>query len=205
MADEQSPERKAPLSMPVEEILLNVARSMVQAQQALDSSSLEAEVRLRQQGLDKLGLAAHWYTIPELTFDLRLAFEVGNRGELKTQMVDAEYQSRYGFNLKASSLLQTRIAATPAAESAGLSLLQARDVLQRVGRLKRVVEAYDAADTPRFEVRYQPFTKQGYAGGLWHTWLLDTPATGEAVVRALAVVDDATGEVLRLWAAEGAE
>ncbi|HET9225976.1 MAG TPA: hypothetical protein VFR31_04875 [Thermoanaerobaculia bacterium] len=188
------------VSLPVEEILLNTAHSVLEAQRVLDSYSLEQEVRIRQEGLDKLGLAATWYSIPELTFDLRLAFELGNRGELKTQMVDAEYQSRYGFNLKASSVLKTRIVASPANEPGGLSLRQTREVLQRVGQLKKVVEAYDAADTPRFEVRYRPFVAQGYAGGLWYVWLVDTSPSGAVAIRALAVLDDASGNVLRLWA-----
>lgn len=203
MADDPKPTQGQVVSLPVEEILLNTAHSVLEAQRVLDAFSLEQEVRIRQQGLDKLGLSASWYSIPELTFDLKLAFELGNRGELKTQMVDAEYQSRYGFNLKASSLLRTRIVATPAGEPAGLSLRQTRDVLEQVGRLKRVVEAYDAADTPRFEVRYHPFVTQGYAGGLWYVWLVDTAAAGEVAARALVVVDDASGKVLRLWTEAG--
>ena len=202
MAEDPAPTQSQVVSLPVEEILLNTAHSVLEAQRVLDAFSLEQEVRIRQEGLDKLGLAASWYSIPELTFELKLAFELGNRGELKTQMVDAEYQSRYGFNLKASSLLKTRIVATPATEPAGLSLRQTREVLQRVGQLKKVVETYDAADTPRFEVRYRPFVTSGYAGGLWYVWLVDTASTGEVAVRALIVVDDASGEVLRLWTKE---
>lgn len=200
MADDPASTQGQVVSLPVEEILLNTAHSVLEAQRVLDAFSLEQEVRIRQEGLDKLGLAASWYSIPELTFDLKLAFELGSRGELKTQMVDAEYQARYGFNLKASSVLKTRIVATPANEPAGLSLRQTREVLQRVGQLKKVVEAYDSADTPRFEVRYRPFVTRGYAGGLWYVWLVDTAPTGEMAVRALAVVDDASGGVLRLWA-----
>jgi hypothetical protein len=203
MADDSSPAQSQAVSLPVEDILLNTAQSVVEAQRVLDAYSLEQEVRIRQEGLDKLGLSASWYSIPELTFELKLAFELGNRGELTTQMVDAEYQSRYGFNLQASSLLKTRIVAVPANEPAGLSLRQTREVLAGVGRLKRVVEAYDAADTPRFEVRYHPFVTQGYAGGQWYVWLVDTAPAGEVAVRALAVVDDASGDVLRLWTEAG--
>lgn len=199
MADEQIPAQQAAMTMPVEEVILNAARSVVEAQRVLDAASLEAEVQIRQQGLDRLGLAARWYTIPELTLSLKLAFEIGSLGELKTQMVDADYQSRYGFNLKASSLLETRIVAAPAAEPEGLSLLAARDVLRAVGRIKQVVVAHDEADAPRFEVRYVPFVRQGYAGGLWFVWLLDTSGEGEVSIKALSVVDDGSGDVVRLW------
>lgn len=194
-------EQESP-TLPVEDILVNVAESVVEAQQALDTASLASEVRIREQELDKLGLKSHWYTIPELDFDLRLAFEIGDRGELETEMVDADYQSRYGFNLKASSLLQTRIVATPPGEVAGLSLLDERFVLERAGQIKKIVEAYDRADTPHFAVRYRPFSRTGYDGGLWYALLLDTLATGETRLRALVAVDDASREVVRLWTDE---
>jgi len=187
---------------PVEDILVSVADSVAEAQQTLDQASLATEVRIREQGLDRQGLQAHWYTIPELDFDLRLAFEIGDRGELKTEMVDADYQSRYGFNLKASSLLRTRIVATPAGESAGIALLDERTVLRTVGRIRTIVEAWDRADTPHFVTRYRAFSPQGYDGGLWTVLLLDTEPTGKPALRALAILDDASGEVVRLWTDE---
>lgn len=199
MAEEPKRSSDVP-SLPVEDILVNVANSVVEAQRALDSASLESEIRIREAELDRqFGLSAHWYTIPELNFELRLAFELNSRGELETQMVDAEYQSKYGFNLKASSLLQTRIVATPAAEIGGLSLLDQKGVLKRVGAIKRIVAAYARSDTPFFVVRYRPFVQQGYAGGLWYVFLMDALGEGGRTLRALAVVDDASGEVVRLW------
>jgi hypothetical protein len=191
-------------ALPVGEILLNVAESLVKAQQILDQSSLATEIRIREQELDKFGLKASWYTIPELDFDLRLAFELDQRGELKTQMVDAEYQSRYGFNVKASSLLQTKIKAVPPLEAQGLSLLDEKTVLKRVGQIKKVVEAYDRADTPYFLVRYRAFVPQGYAGGLWYVFIMDTLQTGQRLVHALAVVNDEDGKIIRLWSSENA-
>lgn len=187
-------------SLPVEDILVSVANSVVKAQHALDSQSLESEVRIREAELDtQFGLSANWYTIPELDFELRLAFEVGNRGEVTTQMVDAEYQSKYGFNVKASSLLNTKIVATPPAEGSGLSLLDEKQVLQEAGRIKVIVEAYDRAETPYFTVRYQPFSRTGYAGGLWYVLLMDTLLSGKNILRALATIDDTRGEIVRIW------
>lgn len=189
-------------SLPVGEILLNVAESLVKAQQTMDQASLATEIRIREEELDKFGLKASWYTIPELDFDLRLAFELDQRGELKTQMVDAEYQSKYGFNVQASSLLQTKIKAVPPLEAQGLSLLDEKTVLKQVGQIKKVVEAYARADTPYFLVRYKAFVPQGYAGGLWYVFLMDTLQTGQRSVHALAVVNDEDGKVIRLWSDE---
>jgi hypothetical protein len=203
MANETQENKKNVVSsLPVGDILLNVAESLVKAQQTMDQASLATELRIREEELDKFGMKASWYTIPELDFDLRLAFELDHRGELKTQMVDAEYQSKYGFNVQASSLLQTKIKAVPPGEAEGLSLLDEKTVLKRVGQIKKVVEAYDRADTPHFLVRYRAFTAQGYNGGLWYAFLMDTLETGQRKVRALAVMDDATGDVIRLWSDE---
>jgi hypothetical protein len=203
MANETQESKKNVVpSLPVGDILLNVAESLVKAQQTMDQASLATELRIREEELDKFGLKASWYTIPELDFDLRLAFELDHRGELKTQMVDAEYQSKYGFNVQASSLLQTKIKAVPPLEAQGLSLLDEKTVLKRVGQIKKVVEAYDRADTPHFLVRYRAFTPHGYTGGLWYVFLMDTLETGQRKVRALAVVDDATTDVIRLWSDE---
>jgi len=186
-------------SIPLEDILVDVAHSLVQAQQALDSASLASEIRIRETGLSKLGLAAHWYAIPELNFDLRLAFEIGDHGELQTQMANAEYQSKYGFNLQASSLLHTRIAAVPSTEARELSLRDQRFVLQRVGQLKTVLQAYDRCNAPHFVIRFRPYAQQGYTGGVWHVLLLDVPPSGPTILRALASVDDSSGNLLRVW------
>jgi hypothetical protein len=189
-------------SLPVEEILASVAGSVVQAQQTLDEQSLASEVRIREQELDKnFGLSATWYTIPELELELRLAFEVGNKGEVKTQMVDAAYQAKYGFDLKASSLLQSRIVAVPPGEPSGLSLLDKVVVLKKIGQLKNIAEAWGRSDAPHFTVRYVPFVRQGYNGGLWFIKLMDETLAG-AEIRALVVIDDATGDIIRLWTDE---
>lgn len=186
-------------SLPVEEILFNVAESVIKAQQELDFHSLASEIRIREAELDKFGVSAHWYTIPELTLDLRLAFELTEHGELTSQLVDAEYQSKYDFDVSASSLLKTRIVATPPIEIRGLSLLNEYSVLQGISVIKKIVEAYDQADTPYFSLLYRPFAAKGYEGGIWYIRLLDILASGETVLRAMIIVDDESGEVLRLW------
>lgn len=198
----EQPKKNPVPSLPIEEILASVAGSVVQAQQLMDEQSLDSEVRIREQELDKnFGLSATWYTIPELNLELRLAFEVGSRGEVKSQMVDAEYQSKYGFNLKASSLLQSKIVAVPPGEASGLSLLDKAVVLKKVGRLKKVAEAWGRSDTPHFTIRYLPFVRQGYDGGLWFIKLMDRTLTG-AIIRALVVVNDKTEDIVRLWTDE---
>jgi len=187
-------------SLPVDDILVRLADSLAQAQQALDQASLRTEMEIHQAGLDtQFGMSAKWYSIPELTFDIKLAFEIGDKGQVTTQMVDAAYQNKYGFNLKASSLLQTRIVAAPAAEGQGLHLLEAAEVLRRIGTLKRVVMAYARAAAPHFVAVYRPFSPQGYSSGLWYALLLDALAGGGQHLSALVVVNDQDGQIVRLW------
>lgn len=199
MPDNPSTPTSVP-SLPVDDILVKLADSLAQAQQALDQASLRSEMEIHQAGLDRqFGMSAKWYAIPELTFDVKLAFEIGDKGEVTTQMVDAAYQNKYGFNLKASSLLQTRIVATPAAEGQGLHLMDAADVLRRIGTVKRVVMASARAAAPHFVAVYRPFSPQGYSGGLWYALLLDALAGGGQHLSALVVVSDQDGQIVRLW------
>lgn len=199
MPDTTAPPTTVP-SLPVDDILVKLAESLAQAQQSLDQASLRAEMELHQAGLDQqFGMSAKWYSIPELTFDVKLAFEIGDKGEVTTQMVDAAYQNKYGFNLKASSLLQTRIVTTPAAEGQGLHLMDAADVLRRIGTLKRVVMASARAAAPHFVAVYRPVSPKGYSGGLWYAVLLDALAGGGQHLSALVVVSDQDGQIVRLW------
>lgn len=187
-------------SLGVDEILLTSARGLIRAQQAMDAASLENELRIREAGLDeRFGVSATWFSIPELELKLHLAFNISERGEVQTELVDADYQSRYGFSVQASSDLHTKFVAVPPPEGRGISLLDEPEVLRRVGRIKSVVEAWTRADTPRFVVSYRAFANQGYAGGLWQVILVDQLNTGGTTLRAWAVFDDASGDVLRLW------
>ncbi len=187
-------------SLGIDQILLTTARGVIRAQQAMDASSLASEIAIREAGLDeRYGIAARWYTIPELDFALRLAFRVGSGGSIETDMVDADYQSRYGFDVQASSTLTTKILAVPPPEGRGISLLDEFEVQRIAGRIKKIVEAWDRADTPRFLCRYRAFATQGYAGGLWQVLLLDWAADGSTLLRAWIAIDDATREVVRLW------
>lgn len=186
-------------SLGIDEILLTTARGVIRAQQAMDASSLASEIAIREAGLDeRYGISARWYTIPELDFALRLAFRIGAGGAVETDMVDSDYQSRYGFDVQASSTLTTKILAVPPPEGRGISLRDEVEIQQIAGRIKKIVEAWDRAETPRFLVRYRAFATQGYAGGLWQVLLLDAVESG-ALLRAWIAIDDATREVLRLW------
>lgn len=188
----------------IDEILLSTARGLLQAQRAMDTTSLAAERRLREAGFDnRHGWTASWYTIPELDLDLRLALNVGSAGEVHTDIVDADYQSRYGFDVQASSELRTKFVAVPPPQSQGINLLDEADALRNIGRIKRVVEAWDRAHAPRFVARYRAFASQGYAGGIWNVLLVDRRIGGGLSLRAWVALDDQTGDVLRLWIGSG--
>lgn len=190
-------------SLPVEELLINVANGVVKAQRRLDEASFATQLRIQEEELDKqFGLKATWYTIPELDFDLKLAFEVDSRGGLQSRMVDPDYATRYGFNVKASSELKTKIVAVPPAQGEGYRMLDKKRAVDIAGRIKRMVERYLESQSPHFAVHFQTLLAPGavgYAGGLWYVLLIDTSSDGKRLSKALCVISDETSEILRYW------
>lgn len=120
-------------SLPVEDLLINTARGVVTAQRRLDEASMATELRIQEEELDKqFGLKANWYTIPELDFDLKLAFEIDSRGQLKTKIV-----------------------AVPSAPGEGYRMLDKKRAVDIAGRIKRMVERYLESQSPHFAVHFQ--------------------------------------------------
>lgn len=200
MASTSSDTQNTVPSLPVENILFNVAHSVVKAQKELDEASLAMAAQIIEEELDtQYGLSAQWYTIPQLDFILKLAFEVASNGKLQSQMVDAEYQSKYGFNVKASSELKTKIMSVPPPGGDNLRLLTKNDVIAKTGQVKKIVLKYLESSTPHFVVRYHPFSTTGYTGGLWFVFLMDIGTEGERSVKALTVISDTSGEIVQIW------
>jgi len=190
-------------SFPIEELLANVARGVAVAQAEMDQRSLAEEIAIqREEQSYPAGRQAHWFTIPELALQVRVAFEMTEGGGVTTQMIDAAYQAQHGFDVRGSSLLETRIVAVPDSQHAPISVLDQGAVMARIGRLRRVVDVYGRCDTPQFDVRFLPFAADGYAGGLWFVTLLDRTVNGRTSPRVAAVIDDLTGEVSRLWTSD---
>jgi hypothetical protein len=118
------------LVAPVDDIIQQMAQSVANAQLALDRATLEAQKALQQrpefQELRALGYQPSWYTIPEATFELKLAFYIEDTtgetgGEEKGGIIrrifgtthNATYQNSQSFQAEGASTLRVRIVPVP--------------------------------------------------------------------------------------------
>lgn len=118
------------LVTPVGDIIQQMAQSVANAQLALDQATLAAQKALQEQpeyqGLRALGYQPSWYTIPEATFELKLAFYIEDTsgeagGEEKGGLFrrifgtthNATYQNTQSFQAEGASTLKVRIVPVP--------------------------------------------------------------------------------------------
>lgn len=183
-------------NLPVEDVIVNLTQSVVSAQKTLDTYSLSREIEYKEKKYDKrFGLSATWYTIPEVTLDLKLAFHFNDAGQIETEMVDAEYMSKSNFDVKATSSLQTRIVPIPN-EIKNLSLQNDDSIMKIVGCNQKLLELYDEATSPFIVIEYRPFSRTGYNDGLWYVSLIDiNSTTAERELLALIIIRDSVGEI----------
>lgn len=118
------------LVAPVDDIIQQMAQSVANAQLALDQATLAAQKALQEraeyQELRALGYQPSWYTIPEATFELKLAFYIEDAtgeagGEAKGGLLrrifgtthNANYQNTQSFQAEGASTLKVRIVPVP--------------------------------------------------------------------------------------------
>jgi hypothetical protein len=119
------------LSAPIGDLIAEVGRSVAEAQQAMDARTIE-NVRALVEASDpddplrllrQVGYQPTWYQIPEVTAELTVALTLtgsgssaggaGGRPRLLAAPVDATYANRYGYELKAASIVKFRIVPVP--------------------------------------------------------------------------------------------
>ena len=118
------------LVTPVDDIIQQMAQSVASAQLALDQATLAAQKALQEQPeyqeLRALGYQPSWYTIPEATFELKLAFYIEDtaeevegqeKGGLFRRIFgtthNATYQNTQSFQAEGASTLKVRIVPVP--------------------------------------------------------------------------------------------
>lgn len=191
-----SQHKQSPVVM--DDVLVNVARGVANAQRQLEKTNIDMQHQLKKEGLDHLGIRPEQYIIPSVGVTLKTVFDIDYNNDLTMQMVDGEYVSKYGFNLKAASTVNAKIISTPPATLNGLSIMSKRDVILLIGRIKPVVQIFESMHVPAFSVIFESFSDQGYDGGVWIVTITDHPVEGGAYLRIVALVDDMSGTLLRL-------
>lgn len=101
-----------------EEAIAAVARGVAAAQRALDQTSIAMQKEIdADEELAGLGLMATWFQLPEVDFEMKLAFSIqekggGTRG-LYSSMVNASYKNRFAYDVNGASALKLKIRPVP--------------------------------------------------------------------------------------------
>ncbi len=123
------------LSAPLGDLIAAVGRGMAEAQQSLDLGTLETFKAIYKGGtevyeeLRQLGYQPTWYKIPELNAEISVSLTAsrsqltqqssaaseGQNGPIKLYAapMDANYQNKYDYDLKAASVVKFRILPVP--------------------------------------------------------------------------------------------
>jgi len=162
------------LAAPLGDLIAAVGRSVAEAQQAMDDQTIEHFRTIYADGngafdaLRSIGYQPTWYQIPEATAEIAIALTASTststssgaapkRLAIYGAPVDAAYQSKYNFNVQATSSLKFRVVPVPPPTSAARlrivpnfvdqSLAQARNLAIEAG-IELILPA-GAAETAR--------------------------------------------------------
>lgn len=123
------------LAAPLGDLIAAVGRSVAEAQHALDDQTIEhfraiyADGTAAFEALRAIGYQPTWYQIPEATAEIAIALTASTSGgttsgaapkrlSIYGAPVDAAYQSKYNFNVQATSSLKFRVVPVPPPTSA---------------------------------------------------------------------------------------
>lgn len=106
------------------DIIINLGEGIAQAQHRLDLNSIETQKKINDdEELRNAGLMATWYTIPEVTFNLKMDYAVveenTSTGSLKSSKrilvspMNAQYQNYFKVNQSMQSELNVKFVPVP--------------------------------------------------------------------------------------------
>ncbi|HRG68540.1 MAG: hypothetical protein IPK91_06125 [Saprospiraceae bacterium] len=112
------------LISPLTSFISEIGKDIAEAQQAMDSHSLELQKSIETSILNKelqdLGYQATWYQIPEVQVELKMAvyYEENettetNKKKLFFTPFNAKYQNSYNYKSEGSSSIKVRIVPVP--------------------------------------------------------------------------------------------
>jgi hypothetical protein len=120
------PEQKTDFSeilvVPLTQMIQNIAKSVSEAQRALDITAMEMQNTLQNNypDLARIGYQVSWYQIPEINVELKIAVHYERTGEENNRKVglflspyNAKYKNAFTYNAEGSSTLKLRIVPVP--------------------------------------------------------------------------------------------
>lgn len=184
-------------------LITGLISSISDSQYEMDRNSIQTALRLLETGLtDQMGLTARWYTIPEAELVIKMLLEISKERELKSQMVDAGYTSKYNVDTSLSSNLNLKVKRIPVDEKLNLTVQNEYEIIAKVSRIQNVAQLLHRFDHSFLNVFFQPNQNdKSYKGGNWFVEVLHPPEiennqSSGLILSALLILDDKSGEII---------
>ena len=190
-------------SVDIRSLITGIVTSVADSQSQMDLNSIKTAVRLLENGLtSQMGLTARWYAIPEVDLAIKMLLEISKDRELKSQMVDASYTSRYDIDASLSSDFNIKIKRVPVQDQLNLTLQHEKQIIAQVSRLRNVAKLLHQHDGCFLNAFFQPYANnKSYHGGRWFVEVLhppnqDSDQTSGLILSAMIILDDEKGEII---------
>ncbi|MEQ9403951.1 MAG: hypothetical protein RIM99_10215 [Cyclobacteriaceae bacterium] len=190
-------------SLDLKAFITGIVSSIADSQNQMDRNSIKTAVRLLEEGLtSQSGLTSRWYAIPEAEVVIKMLLEISKERELKSQMLNAAYASRYDIDSSLSSDFNLKIKRVPVDENLNLTVRNETEIIAKVSKLREVAKKLHRFKNGFLNASYKPFqNNRSYTGGRWFIEVLHPPEAGSSqtsglILSALIIVDDKTGEII---------
>ncbi len=145
------------LIVPLKELLVQIAKSVADAQQTLDQQALQLQKELYVnedlKDLRDAGAESTWYQIPEVNASLKISLSMHSESQaqnpnpeihplkLRVAPYNATYQNSYDYDFKGTSELAFKIVPIPPPYAATLALVPNLKGKTKDGAIKLLAEA----------------------------------------------------------------
>lgn len=190
-------------SIDLKSLIIGLISSVARSQYEMDRNSIKTAIRLLETGLtEQTGLSAHWYAIPEVDLAIKMLLEINKERELKSQLVDSAFTSKYSVDTKLTSDFNIKVKRIPVDEHLNLTSQNEKLLIAKISRIRKVAQLLHTYDHAFLNVFFRPFKgTKAYNGGNWYMEVLHPPAEDSKqnsglILRALLIVDDETGKII---------
>ncbi|MEP1032381.1 hypothetical protein [Ekhidna sp.] len=184
-------------------LIIGLITSVARSQYEMDRNSIKTAVRLLESGItEQTGLSSHWYAIPEAELAVKMLLEINKDRELRSQMIDAAYTSKYSVDTTLSSDFNLKVKRVPIEEDLNLTVRNEHVLISEISRLRKVAQLLHKYDHAFLNVFFRPFNNhKAYKGGNWYIEVVHPPAENSKqasglILRALLIVDDESGDII---------
>jgi len=184
-------------------LITGIISSIGESQYEMDRNSIQTAVKLLENGLtDQMGLTARWYAIPEADLVIKMLLEISKERELKSQMMDAAYTSKYNVDTSLSSDFNLKVKRVPVDENLNLTVRNENQIIAKVSRIRNVAKLLHKFDNCFLNAFFQAHQNdKSYTGGYWYIEVLHPPElkskqSSGLILSALLIIDDETDDII---------